>query len=194
MMSLVNNDIEANFSRLSNDNLENNPNPSNNSTTTVKLATTSFESDDDKTGIYCLKFTFIFLILLFGLPMVICDLYYAYNDNSCVTSHVDRISINLKEYLLVSGLLSGCFLIIVILIILSYNKNLNAFLITIGTILFIFISIFNTVWNIIGGVIFWEYMDNSLCSNSIFNYVFASLIIKYVCCVLSLFSNNKKKD
>jgi uncharacterized membrane protein len=133
--------------------------------------------------------------LLFGLPLVFCDLYYAYNDNSCVDSHVDRISVNLKDYLIVSGLLTGCLLFIIILGILLFNENSKTkiTLFYFALILYIFSSIFNTIWNIIGGIIFWGYMDNSLCSNNIFNYVFASLIIKYVFAVFGLMSNNKEK-
>jgi hypothetical protein len=151
------------------------------------------DSYDDRSGIYCLKFTIIFLILLLELPLTVCDLYYAYNDDSCVSSPVDRISVNLKEYLIVSGLLLVCFQFIIISIVILYNENSKGFLLAFGTILFVFISIFNTTWNIIGGVIFWSYMDNSICSNNVFNYVFASLIIKYVFAAFSIFSNNKEK-
>ena len=135
----------------------------------------------------------MFLILLIGLPITFCDIYYAYTDNSCVDSHVDRISVNLKQYLQVSGLLSGCFLFIVILCVLTYNEKIKGLLFGVGIILFIFLNMFNLAWNIIGGVIFWKYMDNSLCSDNVFNYVFASLIIKYVCAAFSLFSNNSNE-
>ena len=183
-----------------------NPNPSSNSKTSLSPSlrtipiynqnrtTISIKSNNDITGIYCLKSIIIFVILLFGLPLTICDLYYGFTDDSCVSSHVDRINVNLKQYLQVSGLLTGCFIFLLILLILINEENSKGFLLRLGTILYLFISIFNNVWNIIGGVIFWGYMDNSLCSNSIFNYVFASLIIKYVCCAFGLFSNNKKKD
>jgi hypothetical protein len=187
-MSLDNKtDIEANFSTI----VENTS--ITNTYVTNKLNITSSASSDDQCGIYCLKFTAIFLFLLFGLPLVFCDLYYAYNDNSCVNSHVDRISINLKEYLLVSGLLTGCLLFIIILGIMLFNENSKQTLLYLAMVIFIFASIFNTAWNIIGGVIFWGYMDNSLCSNNVFNYVFASLIIKYVFAVFGILSNNKEK-
>ena len=61
----------------------------------------------------------IFLLLLYRLTLVFCDLYNAYNDNSCVNSHVDSIIINLKEYLLVSDLLIECLLFIICLGIIN---------------------------------------------------------------------------
>lgn len=166
------NDIEANNIRL-NDITYTNKNTSN---------------------IFCLKFTAIFFILVIGLPITFCDIYYAYNDHSCVNSYVDRISINLKDYLQVSGLLSACFLFVVIFCILTYKDSLKELMFGLGVILYFFINIFNLAWNIIGGVIFWGHMDNSLCSNNVFNYVFASLIIKYVCIGISLLSNKSNKD
>lgn len=186
MTSLDNkNDIEANFTDIEVNLTDINQLNNNN--------TASFESNNNKTEINCFKFIIIFLVLLFGLPLAICDIYYAYNDNSCVYSHVDKIDINLKEYLQVSSLLTICFLFIVILETLFYENLKDTFLLAIGAILLIPISIFNTVWNIIGGVIFWGYMDNSLCSNNVFNYVFASIVIKYVCIVFNLLTNNKNK-
>lgn len=186
MNSLNNNnmDIEANFNILTDSKLSKSYND-------IHIST---DISYDNTGLYCLKSLLIFLVLFVGLPLCFCDLYYAYTDDSCVSSHVDRINVNLKQYLQVSGLLTGCFMFIVILIILSFNENSKRFLLVLGTILFIFIGIFNTAWNVIGGIIFWGYMDNSLCSDSVFNYVLASLIIKYVCSVTCSFSNNKKKD
>ena len=188
MNSLNNNnmDIEANFNILTDNEFSTKNNDIHKSTET--------SSNNDNIGLYCLKSLLIFLVLFVGLPLCFCDLYYAYTDDSCVSSHVDRINVNLKQYLQVSGLLTGCFMFIVILIISSFNENSKRFLLVLGTILFIFIGIFNTAWNVIGGIIFWGYMDNSLCSDSVFNYVLASLIIKYVCTVTCSFSNNKKKD
>jgi hypothetical protein len=200
------NDIEANFIDIgidtitntntitnSNTNTNTNTNTYTNTNTNTYTDTTSFESNDDKTGIYCVKFTIVFIFLLFGLPLGVCDLYYAYNDNSCVSSHVDRINVNLKEYLQISGLLTICLLFIIILETLFYENLKDNLLLTIGTILLIPITIFNIVWNIIGGVIFWSYMDNSLCSNNVFNYVFTSIIIKYVCTIINFLFNKKDK-
>lgn len=106
---------------------------------------------------------------------------------------MDRLNVNLKEYLQVSGFLNMGAIFLVVLALLLYNDKTKGFLLSFGIILLIFVGIFNTVWNIIGGVIFWKYMDNTLCSNGVFNYVFTSLIIKYVFTAFNL-RTSKKKD
>jgi len=60
--------------------------------------------------------------------------------------------------------------------------------------LMIFVSITSFAWNIVGGVIFWAFMNNALCSNNVFNYVFASLIIKYINIIICSFSNKNNKN
>ena len=105
---------------------------------------------------------------------------------------MDSIIINLKEYLLVSDLLTECLLFIICLGIILFNEYSKKTLLYLAMVIFISANIF-TAWNIIGGVIFWGYMDISLCSNKVFNYVFnyvfTSLIIKYVC-VITAFKLN----
>lgn len=143
-----------------------------------KLAANDTKSSN--IGFLCIKIIIIFLILFCMLPIAICDIYYAYNDNSCVNSHVDKININLKQYLQVSGLLMCCFVFIFIFYTLSINDNVSIISSCLFVTLFYLFMMFTLAWDIIGGVIFWAYMDNSLCSNGIYNYVFASLIIKCI--------------
>ena len=149
-------------------------------------------SDNATRYFNCTLFIFILFVLFFTIPICFCDLYYAYTDESCVLSHVDKIDINLKQYLQVSGLLIGCSIFIFIFNLILIVNNYKGLLI----LLYIFIkllNIFSLVWHIIGGFIFWKYMDNSLCSNSVFNYVYVSLIIKYIFTAISSFSINNKK-
>lgn len=157
-----------------------------------KLATENTNTIHSNTNFLGIKIIAMILILVCWLPIIICDIYYAYNDNSCVNSHVDKININLKQYLQVSGLSLGCFAFIFIIYILSLNENLSHISLGLFVILFYFFIMFLFAWDIIGGVIFWGYMDNSLCSNGIYNYVFASLIIKYIShCSTSYYYKNK---
>jgi hypothetical protein len=115
---------------------------------------------------------------------MICDLYYAYNDSTCVTNSAKPLNINLKDYLIVSGyiLLGEIITLIYLCWTTIYNDVERSNCTTIIAIILIyFCAVFSLVWNIIGGVIFWSYMDNTTCSSNVFNYVFTSLIIKYVC-------------
>lgn len=42
------------------------------------------------------------------------------------------------------------------------------------------VNLFLIIWNILGAIIFWGLMDTTNCSDTIYNYMFASLIIKLV--------------
>jgi hypothetical protein len=53
------------------------------------------------------------------------------------------------------------------------------------------ISLFTLAWTIVGSIIFWSLIDNEECSKEVYNYVFALLIIKYVCILVNLCAQNK---
>ena len=97
------------------------------------------------------------------------------------------------DYLIVSGIYSVIITVISILFILFFiDKMKNNEVTTLNFFLFLFIiSLFNLIWNIIGSLIFWNYMDNSKCSNEVFNYLFVSLIIKLIFSSTILLNNNK---
>ena len=137
-------------------------------------------------------------IILLILPLAICDLYLAWTDDSCVYNNTVGLSINLHNYLLFSGLTSIgvillcpiviCFGIILLCVNFKCCPELVLFFsIGIGIIGFFF-GLFLLCWNIIGGAIFWSFMDNSTCSSVVYNYVFASLIIKYIFSFVGLVS------
>ncbi len=189
----INNEETKIFSSIDTVNLNdynNMPLPSNTKTINSKVIV-KINNDSCCTS-FCLKLFFIILILFFGLPLTFCDIYYAYTDHTCVSSHVDKINLTLKDYLVVNGILTGCLLFLMILATIIFTDNNAPYIMTIGPIILVIASLFNVAWVVIGGVIFWGYMDNSLCSNEVYNYVFASLIIKFISVGLGLFSNNNK--
>lgn len=124
---------------------------------------------------------FLLFCMFASVPLIICDMYYAYTDDTCVQEHVDGLSINLKDYLLVCGWYGACSFVILSIgfcfcdLQSIINQKDKAY--KVGNILG---KIFLTIWNILGAVIFWKLMDTSDCSDSIYNYVFISLIIKLV--------------
>ncbi|MFM7982581.1 MAG: hypothetical protein ACKPKO_24990, partial [Candidatus Fonsibacter sp.] len=77
---------------------------------------------------------------------------------------------NLYYVLIVSGWINIgiIFTGIIGLVLLSYLT------ITIMCFIGLLTSLFSFCWNIIGGVIFWSYIDNYTCSHNVFAYVFAS--------------------
>lgn len=140
-----------------------------------------------------LKLFMIFFITLFSFPIIFCDLYFANNDTTCVNQKFDKLNVNMYDYLMVSGIYSGSTLFIIICYILycDLTKFNNDTLFLFSIIEFIN-KLFISSWTIAGGVIFWHFMDNGSCSNKVYNYLFASLVIKLVCILLT--SNSSSKD
>lgn len=140
--------------------------------------------------IWKLKLCLCLTIIFIGLPMSFCDLYFGYNDNSCVSNPNNNIEVNLYYFLIVSGWINiGMIFTGIIGIVL-----LNSITTTIMCFIGLLTSLFSFCWNIIGGVIFWSYIDNSTCSHNVFDYVFASLVIKYVFALFGIIMSRNSKD
>ena len=155
------------------------------------------KNQNDKINIInYLKLIFVSILIFINFPLIFCDLYYAVNDNTCINQKIDKLSVNMYDYLIVSGIYSIIITVISILFILFFidkMKNNEINILNYIFMLFLYITgLFNVIWNIIGSIIFWNYMDNNKCSNEVFNYLFASLIIKLIFSSTILFNNNKK--
>jgi hypothetical protein len=117
-----------------------------------------------------LKFI-IFLACLFWIPFIIGNFYFAFYDKTCI---INSNILNLKNYLIISGLntIFELFAIIFILIIID-DKYILSYSIA---ILYLYL-IYNIICNFVGGVIFWFLINNSSCSYSIYNYIIISEIL-----------------
>jgi hypothetical protein len=115
--------------------------------------------------------------VIFVTPIIVIDLYFAYNDDSCVNLQFTDTNINLRSYLIVSGF-SGILGIVGAFICLYYKSLIiRPKLIPILETIYI---LFNLMWNIIGALIFWGTMDNSICKNGIHNYLTSFIILKSI--------------
>jgi len=139
------------------------------------------------TGSLCVKLFISLLVLAFGSPFVICDLYYAYTDATCVHNPTKKLNLDMYQYLLISGYYGVAFLGLIVLAIfvskmpgVGSNKSNNDdnCIILFVEILKILIMLFSTAWVIVGGIIFWNEIDNSTCSKPVYNYLTASLVLK----------------
>ena len=183
-----------------------NLNISKSSATTTKYSTVVSSGSCGSCGINCgLKSSIWLLIMIIGFPQPFCDLYYGYTDDTCVSEPAGRLAINLKDYLLVYGWIIMCMLGLLSITLCFIDINLygrrtsssDGWFVCDGTfltIIFALANIFITIWNIFGAIIFWSLMDTTECSKSIYNYVFASLIIKLVFNVSSILQLNNNKD
>jgi hypothetical protein len=161
---------------------------------TIAIQVNQQNSHNNIKEILIVKSVLILYFIIVGMPLAFCDLYYGYTDNSCVSNNTDKLSIDLKDYLIISGWLTSSLLFVIINGIICFNDSTSEFIALFGIIIFVLSALFNISWNIIGGVIFWSYMDNSKCSSSIYNYVFASLIIKYVFTFIGIYNSISSKD
>ena len=138
-----------------------------------------------------LKMIMFSIIIMLTMPFIFCNLYYAYTDKSCVSIEAGHLDINLKTYLAVDGIFCAITLFIVIIVICFVNDNItiNEKNKCIFNIFGKLATLFGTAWTIVGAIIFWKLIDNNKCDKGVYNYVFAQLIIKFVCYLFRIMQN-----
>jgi hypothetical protein len=137
----------------------------------------------------CGKLLILLLFIILVFPIIICDMYYAYNDDSCVNEYPKNLNMNMKQYLL------GCayssiitMAMICIILCIASKENIEIFK-NCGCLSYI-MKMFTLIWHILGAIIFWGTLyPEKLCTNSPSSYFFASLIIKLLSCAISSFSS-----
>lgn len=139
--------------------------------------------------LFFFKIVVSIIFTLLNFPIIFCDFYYAIKDNSCANQKMDKLAVNMYDYLIVSGI-SSVIITFILILFIFYSEKIKTTKFILFNSLFI---LFTIGWNIIGSLIFWHYMDNNKCSNEVFNYLFASLIIKLIFCSSILFKSNKNK-
>ena len=124
-------------------------------------------------------------------PFIICDLYFAFTDNSC-SDQQNKIDVTMRAYLFVSGIIGLIFITVVnfqiCLLKLDDNKDKHKNMIerdeSFGANclkLFGYIyRMFHLAWLMVGCIMFWGYMDISKCSTAIYSYLLARFIIAII--------------
>ncbi len=132
-----------------------------------------------------LYFVFIIYTIIFLIPFIICDLYYAYIDTCCLNLPITAYSIyfTLDTWLKVIGWLYLCFCGILILfgVCMCYWDEMVFILMMCCMIIGICMCIFNVIWMVIGGIMFWgDIYKTDMCNKNINNYMNARLIINWI--------------
>jgi len=150
-------------------------------------AESSHIDDDNDEIISLVKFCSVCFLITFCTPLITCDLYFAYNDDTCVP-----LSADIKRYLEVSGYFGLTVLTLLTLGICclpARNENLDPITVgvcilkTFSLLLFAFIFL----WNIYGAVAFWGTVyEEGTCGKIVSTYLFISLIIKNVSGLIEL--------
>jgi hypothetical protein len=151
-----------------------------------------------KLQINIIKIASIIFIFIISIPFIICDLYFAYNDDSCVEVYPKYIIfINMKAYLLVSGYYTiglMCALICNLQFLSIENKNSNVIFMSILSVIINVSKVFLIIWNTIGAFIFWGTLYHvEKCKTIVYNYLFVSLVIKLLAILFHIITNKNKK-
>jgi hypothetical protein len=150
----------------------------------VMFAIQNINKTDKDAETNCIIHTIWIIILILCSPMIICDVYFAYTDETCVNEYPANLELNLKHYLFISALstfinINMYMLFIKYFVKTEYNENLF-WVLSVGVFISL-LALFSLIWNILGAVIFWGsiYATNH-CSKQVSTYIFVSLIIKFV--------------
>lgn len=143
---------------------------------------------NDENIIMCVKTSIFLVIFTIAIPFIVCNLCYAYSDDSCVNLQAGNLDITLKTYLAVDGIFGAVGMLIVSLCICCFAEKFNdinnsCLGKTFGTL----ITLFGLAWTITGAIIFWNILNK--CDNGVYNYVFTQLIIKFVCYFFKMLQN-----
>jgi hypothetical protein len=146
----------------------------------------------------CLKMCVAFLVCTVISPFVICDLYFAFTDETCVHQPIQKLQLNMYSYLIVSGVVGLLYMIFLQTVdyIVVYDSprqddDLNEIILFGCTVAQTLFNLFTISWTVVGCVIFWGYMNNSECSEEVYNYLFAKFVISSsAICLLLLKGKN----
>lgn len=147
------------------------------------------ENENDKKNDLFTRCLISSFILIISLPIIICDLYFAYVTSDCLVGYPKNININMRDYLVVSAVTTLYYVIFLIfyLFVHDFDRE-NTFLSKIFYSISYLSVLFLAVWNTIGCCIFWGFVYNcNGLSNSVSTYIFITLIIKLLSSISNLF-------
>jgi hypothetical protein len=124
-----------------------------------------------------------FYVIGLNFPLMVCDLYYGYNDESCLNQS-EKNNLEFDNYLVISGfiMLSEILLFAIILL----NKHLQR---SVKKIIYLLVLLFNISWIITGMIIFWKYTNMNECSKIMLSYASISFAMKLASHLIALKCN-----
>ena len=128
------------------------------------------------------------IIIVFVLPLIIADLYFAYNTEPCQFIENDSIHFTLNTWLKVTAFANIAILIVVVLVFIFVRDE--ELLELIKKVLRIVVRGFSFSWIIVGSILFWKYVDG-YCNKPLNDYMYARLIIGLISIVSSFCSSKK---
>ena len=147
----------------------------------------SFAEEEETNNIinHTVKFCAVLLIILLFVPIIFCDLYFGFTDNSCINEIATGLNFTMKIYLLVSGFIGLASIIFTFCLVclLSDNEKILPF----AKIFALISLLFQIIWNLLGSATFWGTIyKEGHCDLTTSTYIYVSLIIKLVYNLLNL--------
>jgi hypothetical protein len=146
----------------------------------------------------CGKSFIAIMSTIFLSPFAICDVYFASTDETCVNQNCNDLAINMQSYLMASGIIMFVGIGLLNISIFCYDYDVSKKYddeITVGLYMFDWISrLFGLSWLITGCVLFWAYMDISVCAKPVKNYLFARFILALIFSVMSAKTNSNNNN
>lgn len=130
------------------------------------------------------------VITLFALPFPICDLHFAYADNTCVHDNimVNHVTypFNAKTYLLVCGYTVIVAFALKMFVTLSASNRLQSCFTNAYNRADWFMRLFGVLIQIYGGVLYWSVIfQHEDCDNTVYQYLGVSIHIKIIANVIA---------
>lgn len=134
----------------------------------------------DEPNTMIVKCCMIVPLVILTFPIAFCDIYFALHDHTCLDQSIDKTTITMKTFLLVSGIytytLVGVLCLVISTVNLTTSNDYTCILVLLGRLNQMFI----TLWTIVGAVLFWSQMNAATCSSQVYIYLFTTLVIKIV--------------
>jgi len=143
------------------------------------------------------RIIYIIVVGCLSLPLATLDLIYAYRDHSCVGIYPQHryMHINMQDYLVVHGYLSGMIFLYKMCLICKYVTREGVFdeIVLKQDACQLLVRCFLMVWNILGAIVFFgELCRTTSCNKAVFNYLFVSILIKItvnICIFITILIN-----
>ena len=159
----------------------------------LKKQMTEFEEIQNKARINQLaKYLSIATFITIYLPIIICNLYFAYTDKSCVLYTTPKFSLNIYDYLMGESYIMFFTLNIIVLSVICEPDENSIWKFAYDTYIISY-KVFSMIWLVIGIIIFWFIIDNKQCNHSLYYYMLTFLTIKMIGQIINIIIHYKEK-
>jgi hypothetical protein len=146
----------------------------------------SFAEEEETNSLnHTVKICAIVWILILFVPIICCDIYFGFTDNSCINELATGLNFTMKIYLLVSGFVGFVSIIFTICLVCLISDNEK--ILPYAKIFALINLLFQIIWNLLGSATFWGTIyKEGHCELTTSTYIYVSLIIKLVYNLLNL--------